>query len=236
MEYVSGGVTLLSISSTKYKERPLRIRWDDVSCFVVEDLKTKASKEIEDISVPMPSSPRSIQLQELTNQVLILQSQKKKLELEKNKAKTKVAILTAQPSFPNAKIKTLDALPSLFNKVTEALNKFAQVIESASKKARDQGVPSADPTDTQLVEGGRTLHTPPKSSSQPEREHIKKDKGKKAMSSKDAEEKDTESNSNDDTIHLTESMAESSKKKFKKFDFVTEGGEHVRLTKEQIKE
>ncbi|GKB85216.1 hypothetical protein Tco_0957488, partial [Tanacetum coccineum] len=59
--------------------------------------------ETEDTSVPKYSSPRSSKIQELTNQVLILQSQKHKLELKKNKAeaKAKAALLKAQPSFPN---------------------------------------------------------------------------------------------------------------------------------------
>ncbi|GJS60428.1 hypothetical protein Tco_0655212 [Tanacetum coccineum] len=39
--------------------------------------------------------------EELTNQVLILQSQKHKLKLEKNKAEAEAALLKAQPSFPN---------------------------------------------------------------------------------------------------------------------------------------
>nr|GEV77101.1 hypothetical protein [Tanacetum cinerariifolium] len=92
-----------------------------------------------------------------------------------------------------AKIKTLNALPSLLNRVTEALNKFSQVIESTSTKAGDKG------------------------------EHIKKDKGKKAMSLKDGNEEGSESDYND-TIHLTGFIVESSKKKkLKKFDFVTEG-------------
>nr|GEU47226.1 reverse transcriptase domain-containing protein [Tanacetum cinerariifolium] len=80
------------------------------------------------------------------------------------------------------------------------------------------------------------LPSPLKRSSQPEGKHIKKDKDKKAMSLKDAEEDGSESNSND-TIHLTGSMVESSKKKkLKKFNFVTEGGDHVHLTDEKIKE
>ncbi|GJV37042.1 hypothetical protein Tco_1409519 [Tanacetum coccineum] len=67
------------------------------------------------------------------------------------------------------------------------------------------------------------LLSPLKRSSQPERELIKKDKGKEAMSSKDLEEEKTKSDSNDDTINLNGSMVESSKKKkLKKFDFVTE--------------
>ncbi|GKA60246.1 hypothetical protein Tco_0759653 [Tanacetum coccineum] len=74
-----------------------------------------------------------------------------------------------------------------------------------------------------------------KDSSQPKGEHIKKDKGKKAISSKDAEEVSTESDSDDKTTHVPGSMVESSKKKdLKKFDFVTKDGEHVHLTEEQI--
>ncbi|GJR20708.1 hypothetical protein Tco_0969235 [Tanacetum coccineum] len=76
---------------------------------------------------------------------------------------------------------------------------------------------------------------PQKGSYQPEGEHIKKDKGKNAMSLKDAEEVSTESDSDDETTHVPSSMVESSKKKdLKKFDFVTEYGEQVHLTEEQI--
>ncbi|GJS85521.1 hypothetical protein Tco_0752062 [Tanacetum coccineum] len=52
-----------------------------------------------------------------------------------------------------AKLKTLDALSSLLNKVTEALNQFAQVIASASKKTKDANVPLADQVGTKLAEG-----------------------------------------------------------------------------------
>nr|GFA69864.1 hypothetical protein [Tanacetum cinerariifolium] len=65
------------------------------------------------------------------------------------------------------------------------------------------------------------LSSPSKKSSQPEGEKIKKDKGKKAMSSKDAEGKETKSDS-DDEFNLTGSMVKSSKKKkLKEFYFVT---------------
>ncbi|GJV40254.1 hypothetical protein Tco_1418694 [Tanacetum coccineum] len=57
-------------------------------------------------------------------------------------------------------------------------------------------------------------------------------KGKKAMSFKDAEDKGIESEYDDDA-NLTSLMGESSKKKkMKKFDFVTEGGDHIYLTEE----
>ncbi|GKE87024.1 hypothetical protein Tco_1564499, partial [Tanacetum coccineum] len=103
-----------------------------------------------------------------------------------------------------AKLKTLDALPSLLNNVTNALDHFAQAI--ALKKTKDASG-----------------------------EHIKKDKGKKAMSSEEAEKESTNSDSNDDETHLTGSMVESSKiKKVNKFDFVTDGGKHIHLTEEEI--
>ncbi|GJS31008.1 putative reverse transcriptase domain-containing protein [Tanacetum coccineum] len=44
---------------------------------------------------------KSSQIQELTNQVLIIECQKHKRELDKNKAEAKAALLGAQPSFPN---------------------------------------------------------------------------------------------------------------------------------------
>ncbi|GJR37789.1 hypothetical protein Tco_1213473 [Tanacetum coccineum] len=79
------------------------------------------------------------------------------------------------------------------------------------------------------------LSNPPESSFQPKREQTKINKGKKAMSSMDAEEESTESDSDNETTHVPGSTVESSKKKeLKRFKFVTKDGEHVHLTKEQI--
>nr|GEY27328.1 hypothetical protein [Tanacetum cinerariifolium] len=79
------------------------------------------------------------------------------------------------------------------------------------------------------------LDSPPKNSPRPEGELIKKDKGKHTMSSKDAEKEGIESEY--DNSNLTVSKVESSKlKKLKQFDFITEGGEHIHLTADQIKE
>nr|GEZ40047.1 hypothetical protein [Tanacetum cinerariifolium] len=81
---------------------------EDDSIIVVDESKYEEDKdegihvdsdvETEDTLVPKPPS-RSIQLKELIDQVLILQSQKRKLELEKNKVEAEVALLSAQPSF-----------------------------------------------------------------------------------------------------------------------------------------
>ncbi|GJY48549.1 hypothetical protein Tco_0438505, partial [Tanacetum coccineum] len=82
------------------------------------------------------------------------------------------------------------------------------------------------------------LSSLPKISSQPEGEQTKEDKGKTAMSLKDNEEESTESDSDDEnTSHVAGSLIESSKwKKLRKFDFVTEGGDNIHLTKEHIDE
>ncbi|GJZ14868.1 hypothetical protein Tco_0550545 [Tanacetum coccineum] len=71
---------------------------EDDPVIIVDDSNEDEEDEvhtIEDTSIPKSSSPMSSQIQELTNQVLILQSQKHKLELEKNKAETEVALLKA---------------------------------------------------------------------------------------------------------------------------------------------
>nr|GFA33492.1 hypothetical protein [Tanacetum cinerariifolium] len=217
---------------------------DDPVIIVDKSDEDEPNAETEDTSVPRSLSFGSSQIKELTNQVLILQSQKHKLELEKNKAKAKATLLKARPSIPNslqwelpkefisipakvesaqAKLKTLDALPSLLLNVTKALNKFAEVLESTFTKAGDQSVPSARQADTMPAESTTPptttpinppiiatttqmqtpLKSPSRSSYQPEGEHIKKDKGKK-------------------------------EKKLKKFYFVTEYRRHIYLSKEQI--
>ncbi|GJS48075.1 hypothetical protein Tco_0598196 [Tanacetum coccineum] len=77
--------------------------------------------------------------------------------------------------------------------------------------------------------------SPPKGSSQTEGEHIKKDKGKKALFSEEAVKESTESYFNDDETYLSGFMVKSSRiKKIKKFDFVTKDGKHIHLTEEQI--
>ncbi|GJS47983.1 RNA-directed DNA polymerase, eukaryota [Tanacetum coccineum] len=144
--------------------------------------------------------------------------QTKELKKHVHELEIKLSVSSVQ-----AKIKTLDALPSMLLKVIDVLNKFAQVIEFASHKTKDPGVPLAVPASTHPAEGKKnTQH---------------KDKRKEAMSSKDVKEEKNESDSDDDTINLTGSMAESSKKKkLKRFVFITEQGDHVHLTEEQIKE
>ncbi|GKB48684.1 hypothetical protein Tco_0899437 [Tanacetum coccineum] len=82
--------------------------------------KDEPNAKTEDISVPRSSSPRSLQIKELTNQVHILQSQKHKLELEKNKAEAEAVLLKAQTSFPN-ELKEISTKLEDFTKIATSL-------------------------------------------------------------------------------------------------------------------
>ncbi|GJX14753.1 hypothetical protein Tco_0206511 [Tanacetum coccineum] len=73
---------------------------DDTDEDEEDEIHAATNDETKDTSVPKSSS-QSSQIQELTNQVIFLQSQKHKLELEKNKLEAEAALLKAQPSFPN---------------------------------------------------------------------------------------------------------------------------------------
>ncbi|GJZ58660.1 hypothetical protein Tco_0614476 [Tanacetum coccineum] len=251
------------------KEDPVIIVESDAE----EDDGIHATENVEtkDTSVLKSSSPKSSLIQELTNQVLILDSlptELKNLSSKFNKLTEEVKELKnqvhnleielpGQVASIQAKLKTLDALLGLLSHVTKALNKFAQVLDSASSKAGDQSVPSAGQDDIMPVEGEKNtnqatisqlfqrraekvnLNRPqPKTITPPPilpGEHIKEDKGKKALSSEEAEKESTKSGFDDETTHIPGSMVESSKKKeLKKFDFVTESGEHVHLAKEHI--
>ncbi|GJU23558.1 hypothetical protein Tco_1156900 [Tanacetum coccineum] len=228
-----------SIARQIEEESSRTIKLEDLAKLVLNvqiSFKDLDSPEDDPIIVVDDSDEdKSSQIQELTNQVLILQSQKHKLELEKNKAEAKVALLKAQPSFPNVEqlnellVKSLQTefskilsahdfssslptklkdLPSKFNELTkEEKGLKKQVHELEIELPGDlKEIPTKleDFTKTitnltsQVVEL-KTLY-----SSQPEGEHIKKYKGKKAVSSEEAEKESTNIDSNDDDeTHLT---------------------------------
>nr|GEU32239.1 hypothetical protein [Tanacetum cinerariifolium] len=103
-----------------------------------------------------------------------------------------------------------------------------------------EDVKKEEPEEPKETEDASASHppypSPSKRSPQPKGKLIKKDKGKKSMSSKDAEEEDIESDSNK-KANLIGPIGESyKKKKLKKFDFITKEGDHIHFTEEQIKE
>nr|GEX92705.1 hypothetical protein [Tanacetum cinerariifolium] len=98
---------------------------------------------------------------ELTEEIKGLKTQVYELKIELPKELKEIPTkledftktATTKVELAQAKLKALDALLSLFLNVTKALNKFAEVLESTSRKARDQGVPSARQADTMPAEG-----------------------------------------------------------------------------------
>ncbi|GJR79014.1 retrovirus-related pol polyprotein from transposon TNT 1-94 [Tanacetum coccineum] len=240
-------------------DEPIIVQDESNEEVYTEKVQPEEPKETEDASASHPPSLKTIQIQKLTNQLTKLLVKSLQPELSKilsthdfsgslptelKELPSKFTELTGEVKdlkkhvkSIQAKIKTLDALPSLLNRVTEALNKFAQVIESASTKAGDKGVPSAGPADIKPAEGEK--NTQQATISQLFQKRAAKDAEKANLNNQQPIPTTTlgsESDS-DDTIHLTGFMVESSKKKkLKKFDFVTEGGDHVHLTEEQIKE
>ncbi|GJU92223.1 hypothetical protein Tco_1304646 [Tanacetum coccineum] len=155
-------------------------------------------------------------------------SQKYKLELEKNKAEAKAALFKAQPSFLNVEqLKELleIKLPGDWKEITPKLEDFEKTVTSLTSQVVELKILQWElPAEFLVVPSQVEMG-----------EHIKKDKGKKALSSEEAVKESTKSDSDGDETHLSRSMVESSRiKKVKKFDFVTEDGKHIYLTEEQI--
>ncbi|GKC42079.1 hypothetical protein Tco_1059801 [Tanacetum coccineum] len=178
--------------------------------------------------------------------------------------------LTDEVAKVQARLKTLDALLSLFISVTNALNRSSKALQNTTQ-AGDTSVPSVGQASTMPAEGEKNTQATisqlfqraterqssnpqpkvttttlppipsiiislPKCSTQTEGEHTKRDKGKKIMSPKVTEEENSDSGSdNDETDEVPGQMTRSSKvKKLKRFNYVTEGGKHVHLSKEDI--
>ncbi|GJU26328.1 hypothetical protein Tco_1164949 [Tanacetum coccineum] len=135
---------------------------------LVKSLKTEFSNILSayDFSSSLPTELKYLpsKFDELTEEVIGLKKQVHELEIElpgdlkeiptklEDFTKT-VTSLTSQVASVQAKLKSLDALLGLLLNVTKALNKFAQVLDSASSKAGDQSVPSAGQADTRPAEG-----------------------------------------------------------------------------------
>ncbi|GKB83243.1 hypothetical protein Tco_0950138 [Tanacetum coccineum] len=178
-------------------------------------------------------------LNELTREVKGLKKQVHELEIELlgdlKEIPTKLDDFTKNVASIQAKLKTLNDLPILLLNVTQTLNKFAQVLDSASSKAGDQSVHSAGQANTMPAEGE-------KNTNQATITYFSKNSLKKNPENENPEQP------NNQITHqplqpsfllqgqkgqvLKEDAEE--KKELKKFNFVTKSGEHVHLTKEHI--
>ncbi|GJV71368.1 hypothetical protein Tco_1491363 [Tanacetum coccineum] len=163
---------------------------------------------------------------------------------------SKVSWSTKPNLFSLRKAQDFECTSKSINKVTNTLNRFATSVENASSKATDKSVPSAGQANASPAEGENNTKdvdkanlkqqpttTTPLTTSSFQSPLFPKSKGKEVMSSKDVEEEETESDSEDDHANPADSIVESSKqKKLKKFSFITEGGEQIYLTAEKIEE
>ncbi|GJR63698.1 hypothetical protein Tco_1505860 [Tanacetum coccineum] len=172
---VSEGLEILSFKDLDSPEDDHVIVVDDSDEDEEDEVHVTTNAKTKDTSVPKSSSLNSSQIQELTNQVLILLSQKHKLELEKNEAEA----LKLNPPFLTISLPTeLKDLPSKFNELTKETVKSLtsqvvelktlqwelsaeflalpkQVLDSASG---DQSVPSAGQADTMPAEGEKNTN------------------------------------------------------------------------------
>ncbi|GJT56099.1 hypothetical protein Tco_0991153 [Tanacetum coccineum] len=230
---------------TFLKARPLYLDINQLTKLLVTSLKPKLSKLLasHDFSSHLPTKLKELPLKitELSRQVKELKKHVTELNTIQWKLPVEFLGLPSQIISVQEKLKILDALLSLLNKVTDTLNRFSTIVENASPKATYKGVPSAcqanpspaeeEKNTTQATKDADnanlkqqpTTKTPPTTSSFQSSLFLKS-KGKEVMSSKDAEDEETKSDSKDDHANLADSMIECSKqKKLKKFSFVTEG-------------
>ncbi|GJU99025.1 hypothetical protein Tco_1328296 [Tanacetum coccineum] len=117
----------------------------------IEGLNT----QVHELEIELPKELKEIptKLENFTKTATSLTSQVAELKTLQWELLEVFLSLPAKVESTQAKLKTLDALPSLLLNVTKALNKFVEVLESTSTKVRDQSVPSAGQADTMPAEG-----------------------------------------------------------------------------------
>nr|GEW16310.1 hypothetical protein [Tanacetum cinerariifolium] len=113
---------------------------------LVKSLQTEFSKILSahDFSSSLPTELKDLpsKFNELTEESLQRLSQVAELKTLQWELLTEFVSLPVQVASVQAKLKILDALPCLLLSVTNALNMFAQVLDSDSSKDKDQSVPS----------------------------------------------------------------------------------------------
>ncbi|GJW96412.1 hypothetical protein Tco_0178220 [Tanacetum coccineum] len=143
----------LNSLSTELKEIPSKFNelTDEVKVFKTHVYGLK-------IEVPGDLKELPTKLEEFTTTFTSLISQVAQLKSLKWELPAEFLSVPNQVASAQAKLKTLDALPSLLLKVTQALNMFAKVLHSTTSKAGDQRVPSAGQDGTMLAEGEKNTN------------------------------------------------------------------------------
>ncbi|GJV96593.1 hypothetical protein Tco_1548170, partial [Tanacetum coccineum] len=128
---------IASCLPTELKEHP--IKFTDLS----GDIK-ELKKHVKDMEIELRGDLKEIptKLETFTSTISSLTSQVAELKNIQWELPAELQALPVLVSSVQKQLKTLDSLPSLLNKVTETLNKFATVVENSSK-ATTKDVPLA---------------------------------------------------------------------------------------------
>ncbi|GJU68737.1 hypothetical protein Tco_1254996 [Tanacetum coccineum] len=122
------------------------------------DIK-ELKQHLRDMEIELPRDLKEIltKLETFTSTISNLTSQVAELKTIQWELPTKFLDLPSQISSVQKKLKTLDSLPSLLNKVTKTLNRFATVVENASG-ATTKDVPSAGQATASPAEGEKNTN------------------------------------------------------------------------------
>nr|GEY22602.1 hypothetical protein [Tanacetum cinerariifolium] len=117
------------------------------------------SKQVHELEIELPRDLKEISttLKDFTKTITSLTSQVAELKSLQWELPVEFLSLPVQFASVQAKLKTLDALPGLLFNVTQALNKFAQILNSASSKAGDHSEKKLKKFDF-ITEDGRHIH------------------------------------------------------------------------------
>ncbi|GKB39697.1 hypothetical protein Tco_0884639 [Tanacetum coccineum] len=116
-------------------------------------------KHVQDMEIKLPGDLKEIptKLETFTSTISSLSSWVAELKNIQWELLADFQALPSQVSSVQEKLQTLDSLPSLLNKVTDTLNRFATVVENASG-ATTKGVPSTGQATASPVEGEKNTN------------------------------------------------------------------------------
>ncbi|GJX67744.1 hypothetical protein Tco_0303471 [Tanacetum coccineum] len=137
-----------SCLSTELKELPSKVT--ELS----EEIK-ELKQHVKDMELELPEDLKEIlsKLETFTSTISNLSSHVAKLKNIQWELPAEFLVLPHLVSSVQEKLKTLDSLLSLLKKVTNTLNRFATLVENASR-ATTMGVPSTDKATSSPAEGG----------------------------------------------------------------------------------
>ncbi|GJX19122.1 hypothetical protein Tco_0221799 [Tanacetum coccineum] len=159
-------LTTLLVTSLKPELSKLLASHNFASCLPTElkELPSKFTKlsgeikelkqHVKDMEIELPGDLKEIptKLETFTSTISSLTSQVAELKNIQWELPAELQALPVLVSSVQKQLKTLDSLPSLLNKVTKTLNRFATVVENASE-ATTKDVPSAGQATASPAEG-----------------------------------------------------------------------------------